>query len=412
MKTIILNIIVFTLVFSNAFADEKALMNCINHNEMINRNPEAKIEYERLEKFTQEYIKSGKVTEEKNYVIPVVVHVFGTDFAGKEVNLEIIKAALEHTNKDFQGLNSDYETSDPAFDDVKSKLNIRFELAKKDPDGNPTEGVTFHDAASGLAIEDSKSGKIIKEVAWDNYSYMNIYIVLDLNGDGVMTNSGYAYYPNNGMSSSGTARVVYNGRYLFGNTNPKFASTLTHEFGHWLNLIHTFEGGCTYPNDYVEDTPPVDKPYMGCPSFNCENNPTNAENFMDYNSQCYTMYTHGQVDRMKAALEFNSRISLWQEENLTKVGLSGGNNVEEFSDDIIIYPNPINNGIFSINNYNKNLVLSEINIYDMLGSKVDLTNKISTFNSIDVSNLESGVYIIYINTNYGIITKKMLIQKK
>ena len=52
---------------------------------------------------------------------------------------------------------------------------------------------------------------------------------------------------------------TYEGRYDQG-------ETATHEVGYWLNLQHTFSGGCSAKGDFVEDTPPEKTPTSGCPA--------------------------------------------------------------------------------------------------------------------------------------------------
>ena len=42
--------------------------------------------------------------------------------------------------------------------------------------------------------------------------------------------------------------------------------TAVHEIGHWLSLLHPFEGGCSEPNDGCTDTAETAQPIMTCPS--------------------------------------------------------------------------------------------------------------------------------------------------
>lgn len=269
------------------------------------------------------------ISANPTYVIPVVFHVYGTTFNGKTVNDAIIIDALRKTNEDFQGQTADYADIIPEFAGVKRTLNIEFRLAKKDPNGYPTTGIVYRPAKSGYGNGGGYDAQIQAD-AWDNYKYMNVYIQNDLYADGSTTNSGVAWYPNTSMSNNNTARVVYNGAYLGNNTDENFRSVLTHEFGHFMDLIHTFEGGCSNGNenkcsttgDKICDTPQVNNSSLGTAA-NCLGQTTNWQNFMNYSSQ-YANYTNHQVTRMINALNMPSRNTLWSAANLIATGTDGG----------------------------------------------------------------------------------------
>ena len=140
-------------------------------------------------------------------------------------------------------------------------------------------------------------------------STLNIYSLA--NKDGFL---GWAFFPfwikNWGLVWDG---AVVDYRSLPGGIAAPYneGDTLTHEVGHWMGLLHTFQGGCdlTTGGDFVKDTPAVAAPNRGCPPDDTDSCPGNrgqlkgndlVHNFMDYTDDaCMWEFTNGQKDRMR-----------------------------------------------------------------------------------------------------------------
>ncbi|WP_350274922.1 zinc metalloprotease [Kribbella sp. HUAS MG21] len=119
----------------------------------------------------------------------------------------------------------------------------------------------------------------------------------------IVTKPGQAYLDGvvvDWESFLGTS-TTYAGRFDQGETT-------THEVGHWLNLEHTFYGGCSAKGDFVADTPAEKTPTSGCPvgKDTCKAPGEDPiHNYMDYSfDSCYTEFTPGQSQRMADAWLF------------------------------------------------------------------------------------------------------------
>lgn len=127
---------------------------------------------------------------------------------------------------------------------------------------------------------------------------LNIYIT-GLQ-DGLL---GYAYYPKT-VPLALDGLVILNDSMPGGDAFPyNGGDTGTHEIGHWLGLMHTFENGCHGPGDHVPDTPAqLDGEnvfYCNESDDTCTKTGTDpVHNFMSYgDDDCLDSFTAGQSQR-------------------------------------------------------------------------------------------------------------------
>jgi hypothetical protein len=254
-----------------------------------------------------------------NITIPVVVHVVLPD--PNAVTISQIERQLQRLTIDFLGDNPDSTNLNSAWQSIRGRSGIKFVLAKRDPNGGCTDGVTRTVTTSApFPTSPTASSKNIKRTAqggkdgWDYTKYLNMWVG-DIEG-GVL---GFATFPTLTSYPAADQGVVVGAPY-FGEAATAcgvadtygLGRTLTHEVGHYFNLFHTFQGGCNGTGDGVADTPPVSAPFYGCAtgvisSTLCTGSPNPPgvmyQNYMDYSDDaCLTMFTVGQVTRMETAI--------------------------------------------------------------------------------------------------------------
>lgn len=187
-----------------------------------------------------------------------------------------------------------------AMNTIYNNYNVNFTLI------NTT--FTANDAWSvGESSDDTDMKTALRQ---GNYSTLNIYFQTNLTG-GML---GTCELPSDiGSAPVDPSTYVTDGCNVNANTMPggtevgyNMGKTAVHETGHWLGLLHVFEGyACYGDGDFIGDTPLQSTSTSGCPTQPAKDSCNNAtgvdaiHNYMDYSTDaCYEEFTPLQQARI------------------------------------------------------------------------------------------------------------------
>lgn len=225
-----------------------------------------------------------------------------------------IQSQIDVLNEDFSRTNPDVAQTPNVFDGVASNPMFRFELACLDPNSSFTTGITR--TASGTANFDANRNgvKFTSQGginAWPTDRYLNIWVAPNIGG--VL---GFAQPVARLADEPNTDGVVIwsdaFGRGAGFILDPQYdlGRTVTHEVGHWLNLVHIWgpnnggQGANCNDTDDCNDTPNQSIENFGVPAAtqaSCDNGGDMFMNYMDYTDDvAMNLFTNDQRARMRA----------------------------------------------------------------------------------------------------------------
>jgi GEVED domain/Secretion system C-terminal sorting domain/Pregnancy-associated plasma protein-A len=298
--------------------------------EALARDPNYRLQQEKYEESYRRSVSNGPTSpyslrSSVVSTIPVVIHVFHSGQAvGSQQNPsdDMLKLWVQRASDRFR------HVSGLTFPNPYSGIDCEIDLclARRDPSGNPTNGINRYNMPSRATPPSAWDPAVLNPQLWDKTKYCNLIIITsappDFNFAGVYYGGSFYDFTIYTSTSMGSA------------TSPN-SGLMAHELGHYFTLGHTFDGSsctntkCLENGDKVCDTPPKaasgfsNPTTCAAPSNSCMSdaddiatyNPlrpvanggigdqTDAlENYMDYTGSCWAAFSQGQKARMQANL--------------------------------------------------------------------------------------------------------------
>jgi tetratricopeptide (TPR) repeat protein len=230
--------------------------------------------------------------------IPTVVHVVlenPKDVSDAQVNSQI--AAL---NLDYRASNSEIASVPYPFKSRIGDARIQFQLARTDPNGKSTAGITRNKTRRReFGNDDAVKSREHGAEAWDYTKYLNIWVCRL--GGGLLSASNF---PGDSAATDGV--VIHVAAFgTLGTASAPFnkGRTATHSIAKYLGVRQIWDSAAQ-----TLDTPSQKQPNFGAPTFphiSANNGPYGDMfmNFLDYvDDEAMSMFTKGQVLQMQETL--------------------------------------------------------------------------------------------------------------
>jgi hypothetical protein len=219
-----------------------------------------------------------------------------------------------------------------------TNTGIQFCLATKNINGTSFSGVERAYKPQWTSFYLPDEIPLINSDSFPKENYLNIYVIPEFTSPSTI---GFGTPP---LLFSGDGIVIRSD--WFGDSatclscnldNASNGLALVHEAGHYLGLLHTFQGSCkgmsdttcSFEGDKCCDTPPVFQANRDCNhtvnSCSEQNDKDDmTENYMDYATECWNTFTNDQTLLMYATIQ-SFRHTLTESSNLKVTGLSDCN---------------------------------------------------------------------------------------